>query len=144
MTSINGLGLNGRVGFHNQHARIDEGVSHRDANQVEKTPSLVATKELEKSASDTFMEYMNMSDEEKLKFMVMAQMGVSKEEYDSMSPEEKTKIDEQVEERMKQISEIQNKQRSQGAERSSNEGKLNAAIENARAGERKSILDLNA
>ena len=57
---------------------------------------------------------------------------------------EKASIDEKVEERMKQIAEAHNKQGSQGAERSSNEGKLNAAIESAQTGERKSILDLNA
>lgn len=144
MTSINGLGVNSLVGYHNKHARIEEGASQSDANQIGNTRGLVATEPQEKSASDKFMEYMNMSDEEKLKYMVLAQMGISKEEYDSMSPEEKAKIDEKVEERMKQISEVQNKQGPQGAERSSNEGKLNAAIENAQPGERKSILDLNA
>lgn len=144
MTSINGLGLNSPAGFHNKPSRIDEGVSLSDANQVGTTPGLGAMEPQEKSASDKFTEYMNMSDEEKLKYMLLAQMGISKEEYDSMSPEEQAKIAEKIEERIKQISEVQNKQGPQGAERSSNEGKLNAAIENAQASERKSILDLNA
>ena len=144
MTSITGLGLNSPVGYHSKHARIDESALRSSANQVGKTPALVATEKQEKSASDKFMEYMNMSDQEKLQYMVLAQMGISKEEYDAMSPEEKAKIDEKVEERMKQISEAQNKQGPQVTERSSNEGKLNAAIENTQTGERKSILALSA
>lgn len=144
MTSINGLGPNFPVGYHSKQARIDESALNSDTNQVGSTPGLVATEPQEKSARDKFMEYMSMSDEEKLKYMVLAQMGISKEEYDAMSPEEKAKIEEKIEERMKQITEAQNKQGPQGAERSSNEGRLNAAIENTQAGERKSILDLNA
>ncbi|EPH5799255.1 hypothetical protein LU674_000330 [Pseudomonas alloputida] len=144
MTSINGLGLNVPVGYHSKHARIDESPAQSDANQVGKAQALVAAEQQEKSATDKFMEYMNMSDQEKLQYMLLAQMGISKEEYDSMSPEEKASIDEKIEERMKQISEAQNKQGSQGAERSSTEGKLNAAIENSQARERKPVLDLSA
>lgn len=144
MTSISGLGLNGAVGYHGKNSRLGESALNSGAKPAEKTPGLVEVEKKDTSASDRFMEYMNMSDQEKLQYLVLAQMGISKEEYDAMSPEEKAKIDEKVEERLKRIAELQNQHDPQGAERSSSAGKLVAAIDNAQAGERKSILDLSA
>lgn len=141
MTSISGLGLNGPAGYHGKHSRIDESTLNSGAKLAEKTPALVEVEKKEMSASDRFMEYMNMSDQEKLQYLALAQMGISKEEYDAMSPEEKTKIDEKVEEIMKQIAENQNQE---AGDRSTSAGKLNAAIDSAQVGERRSILDLSA
>jgi hypothetical protein len=95
-----------------------------------------------KSASDSFMEYMAMSDQEKLQYLILAQMGISKEEYDAMSPEEQAKVNEKVEERMRQIAETQNPQKD--SSQPDNADKLNAAIDRTRASERSPILDLSA
>lgn len=89
MTSINGLGLNVPVGYHSKHARIDESPAQSDANQVGKAQALVAAEQQEKSATDKFMEYMNMSDQEKLQYMLLAQMGISRRNTTPCRPRRK-------------------------------------------------------
>jgi hypothetical protein len=142
MTSINGLALNNAVGQNIKSYRLDNSALASSAEPVAKSPGLAEVEGKPKSASDSFMEYMAMSDQEKLQYMILAQMGISKEEYDAMSPEEKGKIDALVEERMKQIAQTQNMQ--QERSQSGNAEKLNAAIDSTRASDRKSILDLSA
>ncbi len=53
----------------------------------------------EKSATDKFMEFMNQTDAEKAREQLT---GVSKEEYEKMSPEEQASLDKKVEELTKE------------------------------------------
>lgn len=53
----------------------------------------------EKTASELFKDYMNQSDAEKLREQLT---GVSKEEYEKMSPEEQVSLDKRVEELTKE------------------------------------------
>lgn len=90
-----------------------------------------------KSAADEFKEYMQMSDEDKLKYALLAQMGVSKEQYDAMSPEDKAKIDKKLGDRMEQIAQAQNQS---GAAAQGVAAKLQTFVNSAQAGEKKTPL----
>lgn len=57
----------------------------------------------EKSATDEFMDYVNQSDADKYRQELT---GVSKEEYEAMSPDEKAAIDKKVEELTKQKAQV--------------------------------------
>jgi hypothetical protein len=142
MASIGGLGLNNLVGYKTKNYHLGDSPVISSTQPAEKAPSPVEEQGKPKSASDSFMEYMAMSDQEKLQYLILAQMGISKEEYDAMSPEEQAKVNEKVEERMRQIAETQNPQKD--SSQPDNADKLNAAIDRTRASERSPILDLSA
>jgi hypothetical protein len=89
------------------------------------------------SAADQFLEYMQMSDEEKLKYALLAQMGISKEDYDAMSPDKKAEIDKKIAERMEQIAKAQTQAPSSAQ---SVEAKLQAFATSAYANEKKTPL----
>lgn len=58
----------------------------------------------EKSATEKFVEYMNQSDAEKAREQLT---GVSKEEYEKMSPEEQAALDKKVEELTKERTKVE-------------------------------------
>lgn len=60
-----------------------------------------------KSTSESFLEYMAMSPREKVMARMLAQLGISKEEYEAMPPEEKAKVAAKIEELMKKQAELQ-------------------------------------
>ncbi|NQD93334.1 hypothetical protein HP532_11825 [Pseudomonas sp. CrR25] len=142
MTSIYGLGPNNAVGYNIKNHRLDNSSLAGGAEPTRHAPSPLEAGGGPKNPSESFMEFMAMSDQEKLQYMILAQMGISKEDYDAMSPEEQAKIDEKVEERMKQIAETPNLQ--EDSSRAGRAERLNAVIDSTRAVERKSILDLSA
>jgi hypothetical protein len=55
-----------------------------------------------KSAKEQFMDYMNLTPEEKVRAGMLADMGMTKEEYDALPPEKKAKIDKQIDEMERQ------------------------------------------
>lgn len=61
------------------------------------------TPSAEKSATNEFMDYVNQSDADKYRQELT---GVSKEEYEAMSPEEKAAIDKKVEELAKEKAQV--------------------------------------
>jgi len=62
-----------------------------------------STPTAEKSATNEFMDYINQSDADKYRQELT---GVSKEEYEAMSPEEKAAIDKKVEELTKEKAQV--------------------------------------
>jgi hypothetical protein len=52
----------------------------------------------QKSASEQFMEYMHLTPREKIRAGMLAELGITQEEYDAMSPEDKEKVNKQIEE----------------------------------------------
>jgi hypothetical protein len=75
------------------------------ANSPDASASLNASTNQQetRSAKDDFMDYMNQTDAEKLRQELT---GVTKEEYDQMSPEEKLVVDEKLEQLLKNKQEI--------------------------------------
>ncbi|MFT4173698.1 MAG: hypothetical protein QM639_14135 [Rhodocyclaceae bacterium] len=59
----------------------------------------------QKSSSEAFSEYMAMTPAERMRFSIMAGMGISPEEYAAMTPEEQEAIDAKVAERIRQLTE---------------------------------------
>lgn len=51
-----------------------------------------------KTASEQFMDYMHMTPREKILAGMLAELGITKEEYDAMNPEEKDKVNKKIEE----------------------------------------------
>lgn len=90
-----------------------------------------------KSAADRFLEYMNMSDEEKLKYALLAQMGISKDQYDAMSPEQKADIDKKITDRMTEIAKAQDQS---GGAAQGIAAKLQTFVNSAQANEKKMPL----
>lgn len=52
------------------------------------------------NAAEEFSRYMAMSVADKIKHSVLQQMGLSEEDYDALPPEEKTKVDDKIAERI--------------------------------------------
>jgi hypothetical protein len=52
----------------------------------------------QKTASEQFMDYMHLTPREKIKAGMLAELGITQEEYDAMSPEEKNKVNKKIEE----------------------------------------------
>jgi hypothetical protein len=59
----------------------------------------------QKSSSDAFREYMAMTPTERMRYSIMAGMGITPEEYAAMTPEEQEAIDAKVAERIRQLTE---------------------------------------
>lgn len=55
-----------------------------------------------KSAADEFLEFMQMSPAEKIRALIVGEMGLTEEEIQAMSPEEREKIEAKIAERIKQ------------------------------------------
>jgi len=92
------------------------------------------------SAADKFLEYMNMSDEDKLKYSLLAQMGISKDEYDAMPADQKVDVDKKITDRLAQIEQNQSQS---GASTHGVASKLQTFINSAQASENKlPIIDL--
>jgi hypothetical protein len=70
------------------------------------------------SAAEQLAEYVSMPLSERMFYMVLASMGVSKEEYDAMSPDEKAKLADQVGRRLKENAEAQKQAAQEQANRS--------------------------
>lgn len=51
-----------------------------------------------KSAKEEFMDYMHLTPEEKVRAGMLADMGMTEEEYEALPPEEKAKIDKKIDE----------------------------------------------
>lgn len=70
-----------------------------------KSASLAASPSIPMSAADEFLEYMKMTPAERLQDSWLRAHGISKEEFDAMSPEEQQKIlaqmKQDIEEKMK-------------------------------------------
>lgn len=62
-----------------------------------------AAQNAEGSGTQAFMDYMSMPLAQKMFFMVLAGMGVTKEQYDAMSPQEKQDLASKVEDKIKQM-----------------------------------------
>lgn len=58
----------------------------------------------QKSASEQFMDYMHLTPREKIRAGMLAELGISQEEYEAMSPEEKNEVNKKIEELMKKES----------------------------------------
>lgn len=52
----------------------------------------------EKSASQQFMDFMHLTPREKIRAGMLAELGITQEEYNAMSPTDKAKIDKKIEE----------------------------------------------
>ncbi|QWT39824.1 hypothetical protein [Dickeya dadantii] len=55
------------------------------------------------AAAQELMEWLAMSPEERLFFSVLSSMGISKEQYEAMPPEQKMELDRKVQERIKEM-----------------------------------------
>ncbi|NPE60059.1 hypothetical protein HLB27_16710 [Dickeya dadantii] len=55
------------------------------------------------AAAQELMEWPAMSPEERLFFSVLSSMGISKEQYEAMPPEQKMELDRKVQERIKEM-----------------------------------------
>lgn len=80
----------------NHDARFSVDSNHEAANELATSPSPPSS---ETTASELFKDYMNQSDAEKLREQLT---GVSKEEYEKMSPEEQASLDKKIEELTKE------------------------------------------
>jgi len=54
-----------------------------------------------KAAKEEFMAFMNMSTAEKMRALVLKEMGLTEEQVKNLSPEERKKIEEEILERIK-------------------------------------------
>lgn len=82
----------------NHDARFSADSNHEAANELATSP-YQSPPSSEKTASELFKDYMNQSDAEKLREQLT---GVSKEEYEKMSPEEQASLDKKIEELTKE------------------------------------------
>jgi len=86
------------------------------------------------SAADKFLQYMNMSDEDKLKYSLLNKMGISKDEYDAMPADQKADVDKKIADRMTQIAQAQGQS---GGANQGVAGQVHSYANNALAGEKK-------
>jgi len=82
------------------------------------------------NAAEQFLQYMNMSDEDKLKYSLLNQMGISKDDYDAMPADKKADVDKKIADRMTQIDQAQNQS---GGAAQGVAGKLQSFINSAQA-----------
>lgn len=77
------------------------------ANQTstEPTQSSFVESTVQRDPVDEFRKYMAMSPAEKMRYAVLADAGLTMEEYQELPPEEKEKIDAEIAERMKEMRE---------------------------------------
>jgi hypothetical protein len=82
-------------------AKMKVALQNTDSSS-ESTGMTVAAGQGTKTASQQFMDFMHLSPREKIRAGMLAEMGITQEEYDAMSPEDKAKIDKKIEDRVKQ------------------------------------------
>lgn len=68
-------------------------------NVVSAEPALASH---QSAAAQELQEWLDMSPQERLFFTVLASMGISKEEFEAMSPEDKSRITHKVQESIKE------------------------------------------
>ncbi len=78
-------------------------VDQENSELSQETPISASDQANKGSAANDFIDYMNQTDAEKLRQQLT---GVSKEEYEKMSPEEKLAIDQKVQQLLKQKQQI--------------------------------------
>ncbi|AIR68878.1 hypothetical protein [Dickeya fangzhongdai] len=83
------------------------GIELKKAQAEERIPSSGETKLRAQSqpsaAAQELMEWLAMSPEERLFFSVLSSMGISKEQYEAMPPEQQMELDRKVQERIKEM-----------------------------------------
>ncbi|PKM05019.1 MAG: hypothetical protein CVV16_02410 [Gammaproteobacteria bacterium HGW-Gammaproteobacteria-6] len=96
----------GSLTYPNSSSRNTSAEEFRQVMQTVNEANASAQAEVETSeeagndAAEEFSRYMAMSVADKVKHSVLQQMGLSEEEYDALPPEEKTKVDEKIAERI--------------------------------------------
>jgi hypothetical protein len=82
---------------------VSESTLSKNASSETDTLQASADQSAKRSAKDDFMDYMNQTDAEKLRQELT---GVTKAQYDQMSPEEKLAVDQKVQQLLKKKQEI--------------------------------------
>lgn len=99
----------GSLSYPNNSSRNTSAEEFRQVMQTVNEANASAQAEVETSeeagndAAEEFSRYMAMSVADKVKHSVLQQMGLSEEEYDALPPEEKTKVDEKIAERIAEM-----------------------------------------
>lgn len=72
-----------------------------------KTDASKQSNEAKRSVLDEFMDWMQMSDAEKIRDRILKGMGLTEEDLENMEPEDREKIEEMIAQQIKDETEIQ-------------------------------------
>lgn len=88
--------------FEDMLAKVQLELRSLTENQSEKQPEV--------DAREAFLAWMSMSDTEKMRANILSQLGLTEEELEDLSPEEREKIESIIEQRMEELVERSSKE----------------------------------